>query len=188
MGPFYVSGFRLGLSTQPVKLTNPSNLPEPEPEIAQTDHFDVGCELPPTEPNTFGLVAGFLPQNSSHSAQPKTFDDIRRIFDENLQKLMIFGVLRRKLLEIPLDLARFSPNLTRSREISSWSGQILMDSTKITSLAIQPETRWNPNYPIRLAFWVGFGFCFHPPESFRSSLSRAQIWLGSTRRHPYFRP
>ena len=144
---------QLGLSTQPGEPTNPSNPPKPEPKTIRIDHSDVSCGSLPIGPDT--LRVGWRVSSPKRKPpdliiKPKTSDEIRRIFDENLQKPVVFGVLRRRLLEIPSDptifgeiSSRSSPDLTRSDEISmrsveisSWSGQISTDSAKITSPAI----------------------------------------------------
>ena len=84
----------LRLSTLPVY---PSNPPEPEPKIVQTDTPTVGCGLPPTKPDAFGLVGGFplpKPEQLNPIINPKTSSDIRRFFNENIQNLVIFETIR----------------------------------------------------------------------------------------------
>ena len=52
--------------------------------------------LLPTEPDAFGSVGGFpllKPEQSDLIIKPKTSSNIRRFFDENIQKSAIFGVL-----------------------------------------------------------------------------------------------
>ena len=88
----------LGLFTQPVYSTNPSNPPEPEPKTAQTDTSTVGGESSPTEPDAFESVGGFplpKPEQPDPIIYPETSGDIRRFFGENIQNPAIFEVIRR---------------------------------------------------------------------------------------------
>ena len=131
----------LGLSTQPVYPTNPTNQLEPEPKTAQTDTSMVGDGSPPTKPDAFGSVGGFptpKPEQPDPIINPETFGDIRRFFNENIQNLAIFETIRRKFTWNPSDwtrsgeiLLRSSPDPTRSDEISLRSGEISLRSSEI---------------------------------------------------------
>ena len=207
-----MSYLKLGLSTQPVYLTNPF---EPEPKIVQTDTPTVSCGSSPTKPDAFRSVGGFSlpkPEQPDPIINPETSGDIRRFFDENIQNPAIFEAIWWKFIWNPSDWMRFGDISSRSyRDLakSQWIrpniGHISMDPAKYRpdldgttqnnaigdknrNRPMNPKTKRNPNRPIRLAFWVCFRFYFDSPESFGSGPSRAQTRPGPTCGHPYLKP
>lgn len=90
--------------------------------------------------------------------------------------------------EIQQDLVKIWPNLDRSGQISATSQRIrpnIVTSNKTRNWPIQLKTWRDLNLTIRLAFQVGFGFCFHRPKSFESSPGRGTTQPGPTFGQPY---
>ena len=110
---FKFSHSQLGLSTQPVY---PSNPPQPEPKTARTDTPMVGGGWPPLELDAFRSVGRFplpKPEQPDLIINPETSNDIRRIFDKNLQRpavLEFSGKGYLKSHQIRRDLPRSSPD------------------------------------------------------------------------------
>lgn len=134
------SWVKVGLSTQSRNLTNPTNQSEPKPPTAQINHSDGWCQVATHRTRHLRVdwrVSSPKLEPSDLIIKLKTFGDIRRFFNENLQKPMIVGVLQRRItwkFEIP-------PDLTRSNEISSRSN---LDPTRFSEISTN-LTKYQPD-------------------------------------------
>ena len=156
-------------------------------ENTQTDTPTVGGGSPPTKPDAFRSVGDFplpKPEQPDPIINPETSGDIRRFFDENIQNPAIFEAIRWKFTWNPSDWMRSGKILLSSGQISTnpakyqpnldGSSQNNGIGDKNRNRPMNPKTQRDPNRPIRLAFRVGFEFCFDSLESFGSSPGWAQ--------------
>lgn len=141
------SWVKVGLSTQSRNLTNPTNQSEPKSPTARINRSDAWCQVATHKTQHLQVdwrVSSPKLEPSDLIIKLKTFGDIRRFFNENLQKPVIVGVLRRRItwkFEISPDLTRSNLDPTRFCEILTnptkyqpdldRSGQITIPVTKL---------------------------------------------------------